>query len=52
MNVPKPVKLFCDNKAAGYIEENPVFHERTKHLKINYHYVREKVEEDFVTTLM
>ncbi|XP_021849191.1 uncharacterized mitochondrial protein AtMg00810-like [Spinacia oleracea] len=38
-----PVKLFCDNISASYLAVNPVQHDRSKHIKIDYHFVRERV---------
>ena len=35
--------LWCDNASAIALSANPVFHSRTKHIKVDYHYVREKV---------
>ncbi|KAH0716919.1 hypothetical protein KY285_012950 [Solanum tuberosum] len=35
--------LYCDNLSALYIKVNPVMHARTKHVEMNYHFVREKV---------
>ena len=43
--ITKPVILYCDNTSAINISKNPVMHEKTKHIAIKYHYVRELVEE-------
>ena len=39
----RPVTLNCDNHSSIYIEKNPMFHERTKHIEIDCHFTREKV---------
>ena len=40
-----PMKVFCDNKAIIAIAHNPVLHDRTKHVEVDKHFIKEKLEE-------
>jgi hypothetical protein len=40
---PPVVSLWCDNLGDTYLSANPVFHARTKHAEVDYHFLRERV---------
>ncbi|XP_073367960.1 secreted RxLR effector protein 161-like [Aegilops tauschii subsp. strangulata] len=42
--IPKATVVFCDNVSATYLAANPVQHKRTKHMELDVHFVREKVQ--------
>jgi len=43
--------MYCDNVSAIYLYGNPVQHQRTKHIEMDIHFVREKVTCDQVRVL-
>ncbi len=38
-----PIVIYCDNISSILLVNNPVYHARTKHIKVHYHFIREKV---------
>ena len=37
--------IFCDNQCCIYMIENPVFHDKSKHIEVRYHFIRDMVQK-------
>ena len=42
------MKLYCDKKSSIDIAYNPIQHNRTKHIEVDRHFIKEKLEEGVV----
>lgn len=49
LDARSPTTLFIDNQSAIAIARNPEFHDRTKHIDIRHHFLRQKVEAEEVS---
>nr|KYP66558.1 Copia protein [Cajanus cajan] len=46
----EPMRLYCDNKSAISIAHNPVQHDRTKHIEVDRHFIKEKLDSGMICT--
>ena len=43
-----PMSLYCDNKVVIEIAHNPVQHDRTKHVEVNWHFIKENLDRKII----
>ncbi len=41
--VDVPIVIYCDNISSILLVNNPIYHARTKHIEVHYHFIKEKV---------
>lgn len=47
---PQPVLLFCDNQLAFHIAPNPIFYQKIRHIELDCHLIRDKIQESSIIT--
>ena len=41
--------LHCDSQSAIHLAKNPIFHSRTKHIQVRYHFIRSLLEDGMIS---
>jgi hypothetical protein len=44
----EPTVIYCDNQSCIKLSENPIFHDRSKHIEIRHHFIQEKIQKGAV----
>lgn len=44
MSTKSPMRLYCNNKTIISMVHNPIHHDQTKHVEVDRHFIREKIE--------
>lgn len=52
IELKRHVSMMCDKKEAIQIGVNPIFHECTKHIDIDCHFIREKIKAGLLKTIL
>jgi len=47
-NLDVPIKIYVDNVSAINLAKNLVFHQRSKHIDIQYHFLRDQVGKNMI----
>ena len=43
--VQQTTGIYFDTKSAIFLEKNPTYHSKTKHIDVQYHFVRDMIED-------
>jgi len=43
--VQEAIRLDCDSQSAIFLEKKPAYHSKTKHIDVQYHFVRDMIED-------
>ena len=43
--------MFCDNRSAIELSKNDLYHDRTKHIDLRYHFIRDCIKDNLFTII-
>ncbi|KAJ0512085.1 putative RNA-directed DNA polymerase [Helianthus annuus] len=46
-----PIPIYCDNKSTICLAKDPVYHGKSKHIRVKYHFIRDLIKRDDVTIM-